>query len=237
MPKKNVFDIVSPTTYILIALLISLMAMNQYLLYSLNAGAPASTASSSSPNLQLTGDPTSDAVNLIISRGVPPVYGSELGVSFDNVVPSMNVLASLDPTYGSNKISLSGADLQRYIKIGTTPTMTCEFCCGAKTMVFQDGSAACGCAHSQAMRGVAAYMIKNHGSEVTDEQIMQQVAKWKAMYFPKQMVARFLDESKTGQYTPDIASILLGVDTAKLNITGADLSKSLGNAPNMVGGC
>ena len=101
-----------------------------------------------------------------------------------------------------------------------------------------NGDAACGCAHSWAMRGLEAYLIKNHGTQYTDEQITQQIMKWKALFFPKQMVQKFMDQSATGKYTPDIAAILSGVDTSKLgNIKSADFGTALQNTPNMVGGC
>ena len=54
----------------------------------------------------------------------------------------------------------------------------------------QAGDAACGCAHSYAMRGVAKYMILKHGAEVTDDEILTELAKWKVLFFPAQMTAK-----------------------------------------------
>jgi len=121
----------------------------------------------------------------IIPKGVPEVYGKELGVSYDDVSAAntktteaaIGVLANLD-----NSITLSGDNLQRYIKIGSE--IACEYCCGAETLVFSNGQAACGCAHSYAMRGLAKYLIKNHGNEVTDDQILEELGKWKVLFFP-----------------------------------------------------
>jgi len=236
--KKN-----NTLLYVLLYFSVALILFNQWQINEISADLhPSSQSFSQQQSLsgtpQLTGNAEEDAIAIVLAKGVPPVYGPELGVSFDDPVASLTVLKSLDPTYGSKKISLSGAELQRYIKIGTTPYIHCEFCCGTKSLVTQSGGAACGCAHAQAMRGLMAYLLKNHGSEYTDEQIMQQLAKWKAEFFPKQMVKRFIEQSATGQYTPDIAAILLGVDTSKLgNIKQADISSSLNSAPNMVGGC
>lgn len=228
--------------YALIIISAGLIIFNQIKINEIASASVSASASSSqlagSAQPKATGNAESDAIALILAKGVPPIYGPELGVSFDNVVAGMDVLKNFDPTYGSKKIVLQGAELQRYIKIGTVPSIACEYCCGAKTLVSQNGQAACGCAHSWAMRGLIAYLIKNHGAEYTDEQITQQAMKWKALFFPKQMVAKFIDQSATGQYTPDIAAILSGVDLSKFgNFKNADFGSSLGSAPNMVGGC
>ncbi len=35
-----------------------------------------------------------------------------------------------------------------------------------------------------AMRGLTKYLIKYHGSEITDEEILTEVGKWKTLFFP-----------------------------------------------------
>ena len=82
--------------------------------------------------------------------GVPNIYGQELNISFDQVQDAINKVSIFDPTYGKEKIELSGNDLERYIDIGSD--IACEYCCGVETLVFKNGEAACGCAHSQMMR-------------------------------------------------------------------------------------
>lgn len=132
-----------------------------------------------------------------IPTGIPEIYGQELNISFDQVQDAINKVAPFDPTYGQNKILLTGSDLERYIKIGSS--IACEYCCGAKTLVFENGEAACGCEHSQMMRGLAAYLIKNH-SELSDEQILKELNTWKISYFPKQMLTAELDKrQKAGE--------------------------------------
>jgi hypothetical protein len=227
--------------YAMVFLSIALIVFNQMKINDLVSASVSSASSSqleTSSQPQLTGNAEQDAIAIVLAKGVPPIYGTELGVSFDNPVASMDILKNFDPTYGSQKIVLQGAELQRYIKIGTVPTIACEYCCGATTLIDSKGNAACGCAHSWAMRGVIAYLIKNHGSQYTDEQITQQAMKWKALFFPKQMVKKFMDQSVTGKYTPDMAAILSGVDTSKMgNVKSADFGSALQSAPNMVGGC
>lgn len=133
-----------------------------------------------------------------IPSGVPEIYGNALGISFDRVQEAINTVALFDPTYGSRKIVLTGQDFLRYKKIGSQ--IACEYCCGAKTLVFDNGEAACGCDHSQMMRGLAAYLIKNHPLEFNDEQILEQLKKWKAVFFPKQTLqAKFSEMEKTGE--------------------------------------
>ena len=121
----------------------------------------------------------------IIPTGVPKIYGKELGVNFDEVSPNnlqgaeanIAVLSKLDTT-----ITLTGSDLQRYIDIASQ--ISCEYCCGAESIIFSNGQAACGCAHSYAMRGLAKYLIKEHGNEFSDDEILSEMGKWKVLFFP-----------------------------------------------------
>ncbi len=131
-----------------------------------------------------------------IPSGVPDVYGKELGVSFDEVQESMDKMRIFGPTYGTDdkKIKLEGEEFERYVKIGEQTS--CEYCCGVKTLVKEDGEAACGCAHSIVMRGLTAYLIKNHSDKFSDEEILNEVNAWKKVFFPKQTLAVKFDELK-----------------------------------------
>ena len=124
----------------------------------------------------------------VIPKGVPKIYGSELGVSFDDISSlnqqladaTINKLGALD-----RSIELRGGQLQRYIAI--TSKISCEYCCGAASIIFSNGQAACGCAHSYAMRGVAKYLIENHGDEYSDDEVLEELGKWKTLFFPSQL--------------------------------------------------
>ncbi|MDP2628419.1 MAG: hypothetical protein Q8P15_00800 [Nanoarchaeota archaeon] len=125
----------------------------------------------------------------VIPKGVPSIYGNELGISYDDVSASNQGLA--DATIRKLGMidvseSLEGAELQRYINVlyNLENGISCEYCCGARSVIFSDGEPACGCAHSYAMRGLTKYLIKYHGSEFTDEQILEEVGKWKTLFFP-----------------------------------------------------
>ncbi len=169
-----------------------------------------------SSTASLSGAGTGDLISKIIPTGTPDVYGNELRVSFDDPIGSLDILAALDPDYGSNKIAVDEAWKQRYINVGLQ--ISCEYCCGAKSIVFQDGSAACGCAHSQAMRGLAAYMLKNRANEYTDDQILEELSRWKALWFPKQTIEK---------------AIKLAQESGSTDID----PKLLNEIPEMVGGC
>lgn len=161
--------------------------------------------------------------NLVVPSGTPKIYGEDLGVSFDDVPNSINKLAVFGPDYGeeSQKItlnSLAQEKLTRYKNI--TRQIACEYCCGVGALTETDGSAACGCAHSIAMRGLAAYLLENHANEYSDEDILAQLAAWKATFFPKQTVEKELN---------------LLVQSGNQDAQEMLLSSEL--LPDMVGGC
>lgn len=121
----------------------------------------------------------------VIPKGIPDIYGKELGINFDDI-------SSVDPQKADaiikkigmldQQITLKGDDLKRYIDIAGM--ISCEYCCGTDSIIFPDGKAACGCAHSFAMRGLAKYLIKNHGSEYSNDQILEEMGKLKTLFFP-----------------------------------------------------
>ena len=126
----------------------------------------------------------------VAPTGVSATYGAPLNVSFDQVQASIDVMKESDPTYGEAGIVLTGANLERYVQVGTA--ISCKYCCNATTLVKPDGTAACGCAHSQAMRGLAAYLIVNYPDEYTDDELVQELNRWRAVYFPRQTLTEAL---------------------------------------------
>ena len=186
---------------------------------------------------KLSGNLGDDAVKLAFIQCVPAIYGTELNVSYDDVQNSMDIIKQFDLGYGKNKPSLSAEEKKRYTDINLR--ISCEFCCAAKAIVFENGEPSCGCAHSQAMRGLTAYLIKNHGSEYSDDQILKELAIWKRRYYPNQMIHKMSGQIQSGQYTPDIAALLLDVKLPKYgdNNTAAPVPSEIQNLPGMVGGC
>lgn len=160
-------------------------------------------------------DTSSKQISLsdIIPSGIPEFYGEELGVSYDEPIAGLDVLKKLD-----NAISLEGELQERYIKV--TTSISCEFCCGAKAITFPDGKAACGCAHSYAMRGLAKYLLQNHADDYTDQEVLNELTKWKTLFFPKQMTKRALElAAQEGTYNEDL------------------LTQVNESVPDMIGGC
>ncbi len=172
----------------------------------------------------------SNAVSEIIPRGIPAIYGKELGIRYDDVSPNdpqkadqtIVILKNLDLT-----LSLDGENLQRYIQ--TLTQISCEYCCGAKSIIFENGQPACGCAHSYAMRGLAKYLIKNHGSEFTDDRILEELGKWKVLFFPG------IHETKAEVLkTQGIKADYINLASNKYR--GIEKGKTSGGS-GMVGGC
>ncbi len=144
-----------------------------------------------------------------IPTGTPEIYGLELGVTFDGDSDKMiTILRRYEDA------SLDEGQMKRYVDVGSR--IACEYCCGVKTLVFKNGQRACGCAHSYAMRGLAKYLIINHPAEYTDDEILDELAKWKATYFPKQSIQKVLQKQ---------------VETGKVDLS------VLAEMPAMVGNC
>jgi len=138
----------------------------------------------------LGGSDSSSGISLvsassIIPTGTPAIYGEALGVAYDDISiaepgranKAIRLLGNID-----RSINLEGEDLDRYIRIASQTA--CEYCCGAKSLIFSDGQAACGCAHSYAMRGIIKYLITEFPDQFTDEQILAEAGKWKILFFP-----------------------------------------------------
>jgi hypothetical protein len=142
----------------------------------------------------VTDEKVKEIYSQVIPAGVPDRYGAELGVSFDQAAAAIPILSRFEQDTRPQK--LTGDKLARYINIGQQTA--CEYCCGAKTMVFKDGRKACGCAHSAAMRGVVAYLLDNY-PEMSDEDILAEANRWKAVFFPRQTVQKALSVSANGE--------------------------------------
>ena len=93
-----------------------------------------------------------------------------------------------------------------------------------------------------------AYLIKYH-PDLSDDEIKHEMMKWKGIFFPKQMVQRYIQQAQTGEYTPDIAALLLNIDESKLKSAKVSVAAQVGNQtsdntvasiddlPAQVGGC
>ena len=165
----------------------------------------------------------------IIPKGIPAVYGREIGVSYDDISPNNPGLA--DATIAKltkyEGMQLTSDQMGRYIKIGMS--ISCEYCCGAQAIIFSNGERACGCAHSYAMRGLAKYLLTKYPN-MSDEDILSELGKWKVLFFPgvHQQKAQVL-ESKgidSTNYINLASNLYRGIEKGQANGVGG-----------MVGGC
>lgn len=228
-----------------IVLLASNLVFNEYLVTSIAADVGSNETMGAQMNMavnkffppkKLDGS----VIDIVIAHGVPEKYGAELNLSYDKVQESMNIMKQYDQSqYGKGLIKLTAEKFKRYTDIGTK--ISCEFCCSAKAITREDGSAACACGHSIAMRGLIAYLIEKYGGEYTDEQILHEIAQWKGSYFPAKMVQKVTNELASGTYSPDVAALLNNVDKNKLkeSIKNAPITPqtSAQPLPGQQGGC
>lgn len=164
----------------------------------------------------------------IIPKGEPS-YGQEIQFSYDDIDPydqqKANAAIARLAQY-DRQISLNPADNERYVKIlyKDKGGISCEYCCGARSVIFQNGQPACGCAHSYAMRGLAKYLLTE--TDMTDEEILTEVAKLKVLFFPAQ------SQQKAA------AMQAQGIEVGYLSLaTNENRGLEQGISGGMVGGC
>ncbi len=163
---------------------------------------------SSTPEKEKTGDAAQDALNMLVPTGTPE-YGQEAGVSFDDPIGAQRVWGGYE-----RSVQLSPEQQKRWE--GIVGKFTCDYCCGSPqrpTIITH-----CGCAHARAWRGAAKWFIQKYGDQVTDEQIMGELSKWKALWYPGPTVKRVLQEQS-------------------LSEGGSSEPVKLDELPSMVGGC
>ncbi len=192
-------------------------------------------AKASSERIIASAEATVDLTGIdVIPKGMPSIYGKELAVSYDDV--SLNdpekankkiaVLGALD-----DKLKLSEEEMKRYISIAGM--ISCEYCCGANSIITKTGQPACGCAHSYAMRGLAKYLIKNHPDEFTDDEILEELGKWKTLFFPgklTQKAAILRDKGIELNYINLASNKYRSIESSAMSNSGSENNQ-------MAGGC
>jgi len=208
--------------YVIIAVLTILIVYNGAKIY----GASSSGLSGD----VATGIGTVSALE-VSPKGIPEIYGSKLGVSYNDVSASNPSLAdaTMQKLAKYEDMPLNSEQMERYVKIGSS--ISCEYCCGAETLVFSNGERACGCAHSYAMRGLAKYLLTNN-PEMTDLQILNELGKWKVLFFPG------IHEKKAEVLKANGVDYTDYVNLASNLYRGAEnQASSTGGSGQMVGGC
>lgn len=155
---------------------------------------------------------TQDALDVIIPTGTPE-YGDELGVSYDDPVGSLNFMAK-QLWSEMRKLKTEDPEVwQRYVNLAKQPVgISCEYCCGiTSSAIKSDGESACGCQHNPALLALTVWLMDNR-PEWSDADVLKEVLKWKALFFPRKMTE------------------------LTIQVSGMDAS-SLDELPGMVGGC
>ena len=150
------------------------------------------------------------AIDIMVPTGTPE-YGAQLGISFDDPVGSLGILAKY--YYVINKeIQEDPAMWQRYLNLAGRPTgISCEFCCGVgPNGITPEGKSRCGCSHNPGILALTQYLMMS--TDMSDAEVLREAMKWKTVWFPRDMVK-------------------LGME-----IAGGDAS-ALNAMPGMVGGC
>ena len=213
-----------------VALTAVILLVNQWQIMALSdlTGSSSGSSKGTKLNVKLSGDVVQDAIKAVIPTGTP-LYGPEIGVSFDDPVNSLNLLAKLDNTIPT--ASLTEAEKTRFINVGTK--IACEYCCSAPAVIDENGRSLCGCSHAASFRGLAKYLIKNHPTEWTDDEILLELTRWKSLYYPKNMVEKAVAALENDlDLTP---AVLNDRDLLKKISSGA--TSDIGSLPTMVGGC
>ncbi len=220
-----------PFLIIMVVILAGFVALNQYLISSMTSVSAVSSPSQNAAPVS-TGSAELAAIEAqILPTGAPAVYGAELGIRYDDVDINnqqkanalIAKLVALDDPNPKN--SLTADQLKRFMAIGNQ--IGCEYCCGLGVMVAADGGRPCGCQHSWAMRGVAQYLIKNH-PEMTNDQILEEVGKWKTLFFPDNIGQKALVLKEKG------------IELNYINLASSkykDIEKGTTGGARQVGGC
>lgn len=196
------------------------------------ASGPSAGKTAGAIKLDSTGDVVNDVIKAMIPTGLPEDYGTELGVSFDDPVAGIDVLARLDRAIPTT--ALTAAEKERYIAV--TSHISCEFCCSAPAVTDSSGRDLCGCAHSAAFRGLTKYLVKNHPDSWTNDEIYGELTRWKSLFYPKNMVQKGVALVNAGLEL-DAAALNDNQLLQKLQSGNTAVGGDLSSLPNMVGGC
>lgn len=217
------------TLLVLLSLAIALVIFNQILIFNISPVFKFKNSNSGQTTVRLSVSDTQDIINKVIPTGTPD-YGQELGVSYDDPVSSINILSALDNQIPTS--SLTSEQRERYIQIGLRAS--CEFCCSAPAVIDSNGNAACGCAHSAAMRGLAKWFITNHPNDYNDKQILVELGKWKTLFYPRDSVKKAIAIAEANNGELDLSLMAGKIDPSQIQgISSGDLPP----LPSMVGGC
>lgn len=139
------------------------------------------------PELE-TATSVEDVMSIMLPEGTPEYSDALGGITFDDPVNSMEYLAKWYYSLSSEVKNNDPELWKRYINLAAAPRgISCEFCCGVGPQgITKDGKLRCGCKHNPAVQALTLGLMKY--TDYTDAQILREVMRWKAMFFPKNMV-------------------------------------------------
>ncbi len=152
-----------------------------------------------------------DAIDILIPTGIP-AYGAEMGVSYDDPVAALGLLAKAWRPLSEAAKTDDPETWQRFLNLATKPVgISCEFCCGVGPIgITASGQSRCGCSHNPGILALTLWLMQN--TDMTDAEVLYEALRWKTIWFPRDMVG--------------IGMQLAGGDTSVLD-----------TIPGMVGGC
>lgn len=180
-------------------------------LSNINLHEISSTAQTIAAVYSLEGLDGDSVMKTMFPTGTPD-YGEALGVSFDDPITSLDVLAKM---YRGLKVEVESNDPEafaRFINLASNPYgVSCEYCCGiGPTGSDKKGNSRCGCSHNPGILSLALYLSAY--TDYNDGEILRESMRWKTLWFPKNMI--------------ELGASIAGGDTSVLE-----------NLPGMVGGC
>jgi len=136
-------------TLYLLALLGILILITSYNLFAINTSHPLPTWQAVKAIPLIENKPLPIIGIDVTPKGIPEIYGKELGISYDDVsaADQQKAEATIAKLGAFDKrITLEGALQERYIAIASQ--ISCEYCCGVPAIIDEQGNLACGCSHS-----------------------------------------------------------------------------------------
>jgi len=180
-------------------------------LSSLNVAELESTAQTIAAVFPLEGASGDDVMSIMFPTGTPE-YGDDLGVSFDDPIESLDVLAKMYKGLKAEVEKSNPEAFQRFVGLASEPRgISCEYCCGIGAAgADSKGNSKCGCSHNPGILSLTLYLSAY--TDYSDGEILREAMRWKTLWFPKNMI--------------ELGASIGGGDTSVLE-----------NLPGMVGGC
>lgn len=131
---------------------------------------------------------TNDAIKILLPHGTP-FYGKAMGVSFDEPVKSLNLMAKSFMPLESQVKENNPKLFKRFVDFASMPIgISCEFCCGiGPSGISKNGNLKGGCQHNLAILYSALWLMKN--TNLSNAQVLRESLRWKTLFFPKNMIS------------------------------------------------